>query len=196
MRIVTGMRPCVPPETARESEVTVFRKIVFAVAVLSAAGLYAVKPNLFASLGGSLVAAIVVKDVTASAKKFSTRGAGAGADYTRGVQNAGQRWHDNTKASSDNYVQGVQQSIADGRFAKGVDKSGAQHYVDRASTKGANAFPTGIQAAEGRWAAAVTPFLQTLASATLPPRGPKGDPRNQARSAMVADILRKKKLAG
>ena len=139
---------------------------------------------------------INVKDVTASAAKYATRGAAAANDYKTGVLNAGQRWHDNTKASSDNYAQGTQAAIANGMFVKGVDKSGAQRYTDRASTKGAAAFPAGVQAGQARWATNVQPYLQVLSSATLPARGPKGDPRNQQRSQMVADLLHKKRITG
>lgn len=173
-----------------------FRIAFLAAVVLAAVVLCSLHPDYFNSVFPTLAMAIVVKDVTASAQKYANRGAAAANDYKTGVMNAGQRWHDNTKASADNYSQGTQAAIADGRFAKGVDKSGAQRYSDRASTKGATAFPAGVQAGSGRWAQNVQPYLQVLASATLPPRGPKGDPRNQQRSQMVADLLRKKKLAG
>jgi hypothetical protein len=173
-----------------------FRVLFLAAMILLVVGLVYFNSDYLNSVGPALAMAIVVKDVTASAQKYAQRGAAAANDYKTGVMNAGQHWHDATKASADNYGQGVQAAIADGRFAKGVDRAGAARYSDRASTKGAAAFPAGVQAGQGRWAQNVQPYLQVLSSASLPPRGPKGDPRNQLRSQMVADLLRKKKIAG
>lgn len=173
-----------------------FRQIILAMAIVCAIVVLYTHPAGFFVYGPMLGMAIAVKDVTASAQKYATRAGAAVNDYKTGVQNAGQKWHDATKASTDNYSAGVQASIANGSFAKGIDKAGPDRYATRASTKGAAAFPAGVQAGQQRWAQNVQPFLQVLQSATLPPRGPKGDPRNQQRAQMVADLLRRKKVSG
>jgi hypothetical protein len=173
-----------------------FRTLLLAVLVAAALLLVYTHPDYFNIVVGPSLAVIAVKDVTASASKYAARASAAANDYKTGVMNSGQKWHDNTKASADNYAQGTQAAIANGMFAKGVDKSGPQRYTDRASTKGATAFPAGVNAGQGRWATNVQPYFQVLQSATLPPRGPKGDPRNQQRSQMVSDLLRRKKVSG
>jgi hypothetical protein len=153
-------------------------------------------PQLLPAQTGVVLGAVVVKDVASAAKKFSSRAALSGPDYAAGVAAAGARWQANAAAGDQNFAAGVQEAIANGRFAKGIAKAGAAKYTERASTVGAQRFPQGAQAAEQTWATNVQPYLQTISNLTLPPRGPKGDPRNQQRSQMIADALRKKKVAG
>jgi len=134
-----------------------------------------------------------IKDAGSLAKKFSQRAAAAAGDYAAGVAAAGGDWEANAAAGEDNYKIAVTDAAAKGRFGKGVRAAGAAKYVDRAKTLGAQRFPSGVQAAEGSWAQATQPYLQTLGSINLPPRRPKGDPGNMARVQVIADTLRKQK---
>ncbi len=138
--------------------------------------------------------AIRVKDAGSLAKKFSQRAAAAAGDYKAGVEQAGQDWQTNTAAAADNYAAGVQQAIGDGRFRRGVEQAGSAKFTQRASTLGAQRFPTGVQAAEGDWTKGTQPYLQAIAGLTLPPRRPKGDPGNMQRSQAVAAALRALKV--
>jgi len=138
--------------------------------------------------------AIRIKDTGSLAKKFVQRASAAQGDYTDGVKQAGGDWEANTKAAEDNYAQGVTAAIGDKRFGRGVAAAGAGKYVARASTLGAQRYPSGVGAAEGDWAKGAQPYLQALASMTLPPRRPKGDPGNQARSNAVASMQRAMKV--
>lgn len=140
------------------------------------------------------VGAIRIKDTGTLAKKFTRNASAAAGDYTTGVQAAGQDWQTNTAAAGDNYAAGTQAAIAAGRFQKGVQDAGAAKFVARASTLGAQRYPTGIAAAEGDWAKGVQPSLDMLKGMTLPPRRPKGDPGNQARANAVAAGLRALKV--
>lgn len=135
-----------------------------------------------------------IKDTAALAKKFVQRAGAAAADYKSGVEAAGQDWADNTARSGENYAAGVQQAIGDKRFEKGVAAAGAGKYTQRASTLGAQRFPTGIAAAESEWSKGAAPYLDALKSMELPARRPKGDPGNQARAAAVATKLRAVKI--
>jgi hypothetical protein len=67
-------------------------------------------------------------------------------------------------------------AIADNRYAKGVNKAGAQRYVDKATKVGAGRYTTGAANAKGDYQTGVQPFLDTIAAQNLPPRRPKGDP--------------------
>lgn len=140
------------------------------------------------------VGAIRIKDTGSLAKKFVTRAGSSAAEYTSSVQASGQDWEANTKASEPNYVAGVQQAAADGRFGRGVAAAGAAKFVTRASTLGSQRYPTGIAAAEGDWARGTQPYLDALKSIELPPRRPKGDPSNMQRAQAVAAKLRAMKL--
>jgi hypothetical protein len=145
-------------------------------------------------LGVAAFGAIRIKDTGSLAKKFVQRASAAQGDYTEGVKAAGADWEANTKAAEDNYKIGVTQAANDGRFGRGVSAAGAGKYTARASTLGAQRYPTGVGAAEGDWAKGSQPYLQTLASIQLPPRRPKGDPGNFARSQAIATALRSQKL--
>jgi len=152
--------------------------------------------RLVGSLAGSLAVfgAIRIKDTGSLAKKFVQRASAAAGDYKDGVTQAGADWEANARAGADNFANGVQQAIADKRFEKGIAEAGAAKFTMRASTLGAQRYPTGVGAAEGDWAKGTQPYLQTLSSLTLPPRRPKGDPGNFARSNAVAVALRAQKV--
>lgn len=140
--------------------------------------------------------AIAVKDVTASAQKFVQRAQAAGADYTKGVANAGGKWAANTKAAAPTYALGVQEAITNGRYANGISQNAQTKYQTRASGVGAQRYPQGVSGAQDAWATKVTPYLNTIAALNLPPRQPKGSAANYQRVQAVGDALRAKKLQG
>lgn len=170
--------------------------ILFAVLVIVALGVIYTHPALLAGPGGVLFGTVIVKDVAAAAQKYVTRAGLAGADYTAGVTGAGPRWAANSKAGAQNFAQGVQDAVTNGRYAHGIDKSGPANYEANATSKGAQRYPQGVAGAQQKWANNVAPYFAVIASANLPPRGPKGAPQNQQRSQMIADLLRKKKVSG
>lgn len=137
---------------------------------------------------------IRVKDIGAASKKFVQRASAATPDYTEGVKSAGADWEQNTRAGADNYKAAVVQAASEGRFEKGVSQAGAQKYQQRAQTLGSQRYGPGVQASESEYARNTAPYLQTIASMTLPPRRPKGDPGNMQRSQAVAAALRAQKL--
>lgn len=138
--------------------------------------------------------AIRVKDAAASAAKFVARAGAAQADYVAGVTGAGQAWQANTAGASENYAAAVTEAISRNAFATGVQRAGGGKYESRARDVGAARFPQGVRSAQGTYAEAVQPYLQVIASLTLPPRQPKGG--NAARSEAVAMALRRRKLGG
>lgn len=147
--------------------------------------------SLLGSLAGALVVfgAIRIKDTASLSQKFVTRAGAAAGDYKDGVQAAGQDWQTNTMNSEGNYEQGVQQSIADKRFGKGVSAAGAQKYTTNAVALGSQRYAPGVQNAKDAWAKGVQSSLDTLKGMTLPPRGPRRSPQNQARANAVAVAL-------
>jgi hypothetical protein len=138
--------------------------------------------------------ALKVKDAASSAAKFVARAQAAGGDYAKGVAAAGDSWQSKAAASGDAYSAGVQAAIGAQRFQKGIAKAGAAKYVANASGKGAQRYPSGVAAAGPNWQQNTQPYLDTLASLTLPPRHPRGDPGNLQRVAAVATALRAKKV--
>ena len=137
-----------------------------------------------------------VKSVADAATKFVNRASGAGADYKSGVQGAGQTWVDATAMSADTYAAGVQQAIGRGAFQKGVTKAGPAKYQTNASTKGANHYPEGIRSGAGPYQQNAAPYFDALSGIVYPPRRPRGDPANQARSIIVQTTLHTKRVGG
>lgn len=102
-------------------------------------------------------------------------------DYRLGVQNPRESWEANTKAAESNFEQGIQQAIADKRFGKGVARAGDQKWQKNALDKGTLRWGPGVTAAGDDYARGFAPIHQAISSVNLPPRGPKGDPRNLER---------------
>jgi hypothetical protein len=138
--------------------------------------------------------AIEVKDPATAAHKFTTRGAAAAGDYAAGVRGAGQKWQQAAAAAEENYEAAVQDAITRRAFSRGVQAAGGAKYEQRATTTGARRFPEGIREAGPSYQEAVAPYFQTIASLTLPPRRPKGDPANYARVQAIGEALRRRKL--
>jgi hypothetical protein len=150
--------------------------------------------SVMSLLGGALAVgmAIRIKSTQDISKKFVQRAGVAGGDYAEGVKAAGGDWETNAKAAEDNYKQSVTQAANEGRFGKGVAAAGAGKYVEKASTLGAQRYPTGVAASEGAYSRGVGPHLDMMRALELPPRRPKG--QNAARADAVAQANRKLKL--
>ena len=100
-----------------------------------------------------------------------------------------------TKAAG-NQAAGIQEAIREKRFEKGVAKAGDQTWQQGALTKGVARFGEGVQLAQQKYAANFAPYAQVIESTSLPPRYPKGDPRNIERVKVIATALRNKKVKG
>jgi hypothetical protein len=146
-------------------------------------------------LGGGLAifGAIKVKDAATVAAKFKQRASAAAGDYKSGVQSAGADWEAGARAGEGNYEQGVTEAIGKKRYGRGIAAAGAAKYVNNAVNLGATRYPQGIQNAEGAYTQGIQPVLQRIAGLTLPPRGPRRSPQNQARANAVALELGKMK---
>jgi len=140
--------------------------------------------------------AIKVKDAGTAASKFTQRAAAAAGDYQAGVQGAGEDWARNTAASVENYNAAVQESITRGAFARGVQKAGGAKFASRASVVGARRYPEGVREGGAAFQEGVSPYLNTIAGLTLPPRRPKGDPANFQRVQVIGEALRRRKVGG
>lgn len=129
--------------------------------------------------------------------RWVRRAAAATEDYKAGVENPRADWQQSTIAAAPIQAAAIQQAIAAKRFEKGVAKAGNQKWQSRAASKGAQRFAGGVSDAQADYQSAVEPYLQTIASTTLPPRGPKGDPKNLERvRAMNVALFQKKQSGG
>ena len=116
-------------------------------------------------------------------------------DYEAGVKDPRKDWAQEAQAAEKNYNAGVQAAISRGAFGKGVTKAGTDHWQKNALEKGVARWAQGIGMARDAYVKGFAPFHTVIANTTLPPRGPKGDPKNIERVRVMADALHKEKLA-
>lgn len=138
--------------------------------------------------------AIQIKSMDAIAEKWSRRASAASADYQAGTAAPRRDWAQATQAAEESYAQGIQTAIANKRFGKGVQKAGTAKWSRGVNEKGVARYGPGVSAAKEDYSTAFAPYAQVLSNITLPPKGPKGDPRNIARVERVATALHQKKM--
>jgi hypothetical protein len=134
-----------------------------------------------------------IKDPSAIAEKWARVTPQRQQDYTQGIENPRTPWAEATAAAEENYKQGVQQAATKGRFSKGVRARGNDGWQRATREKGPQRFAEGVSLAQPDYQAGFAPYAQTIASTTLPPRYPKGDPRNYARVQAIGNALSNKR---
>ena len=135
-----------------------------------------------------------VKAISASADKWVRRAGQAGPDYAAGVSNPRRDWAAATLEAKDAQAAGVQQAISEGRFEKGVTAAGNAKWQRKAKGLGTARFGQGVADAQPDYVSGFTPYVAVIQGITLPPRGPKGDPRNYERTKIIGDALHSAKI--
>lgn len=139
--------------------------------------------------------AIRIKSAAQIAEKYTQRATAAAGDYSSGIDAPRRDQAEAAAAAKDSWSAGVQAAITDDRFEKGVRAAGSEKWRRKAKAVGTQRFAPGVQAAKSDFTSGVQPFLETIAAVELPPRFPKGDPRNYQRVQAVGQALREKKLS-
>lgn len=127
------------------------------------------------------------------AAKWSRVAAQRTEDYSAGVAAPRTPWAAAASAAHERYKQGVQEASNRGAFAKGVAAAGDARWQEKSRAKGPTRYAEGVGLSGPDYAAGVQPYLDTIASTQLPPRFPKGDPRNVERVRVMSAALRKRK---
>lgn len=135
-----------------------------------------------------------IKDTSRSAEKWKRRTETAGPEYEEGVRNPRSDWAEKTAEAESNFEQGIQAAISKKSFGKGVRKTGTEGWQRAALEKGPTRFAQGVSGAADKYRDGFQPYADTIKNLNLPARGPKGDPKNIARVAMVAKALHDKKV--
>jgi hypothetical protein len=130
-----------------------------------------------------------VKSISAITDKWKRRAGAASQDYAAGVASPRRSWSQATVEAADAQAAGVQQAISEKRFEKGVTAAGDSKWSAKAKNLGATRYGPGVAAATGDYQSGFSPFVSVIEGITLPPRGPKGDPRNYERSAVIGQAL-------
>lgn len=116
------------------------------------------------------------------------------ADYEQGVRSPRKSWAEATGNAVQAYEQGIQESISKGRFAAGVAAAGDEKWKKKTIEKGVRRWGPGVQVAQSDFEAGFAPYRQVIEGVELPPRYPKGDPRNLERVAAITSALHAAKV--
>ena len=119
----------------------------------------------------------------------------AGPYYEAGVKSPRRPWDEATINATKTWEDGVTAAIQAGRFKAGVAAAGLAKWQAKATKVGVSRYPEGVRVAKEDYVKGVTPYLDEIESITLPPRGPRGDPKNLDRVKAIADALAKKRQA-
>jgi len=139
---------------------------------------------------------IPIKSAKVIAEKWKRVTPGRQADFKAGVEAPVKDWAEQTAAAEENYNAGVQKAITDARFGKGVKEAGTSKWKNKTTTIGVQRWGPGIGVAVNDFEKGFAPYADVIAKTTLPPRYPKGDPRNIERVATVGQALHKAKIGG
>jgi hypothetical protein len=134
-----------------------------------------------------------IKDVSRIAAKWARVAPQRTQDYTDGVGAPRRDWSAASAAAQDTHSTAMQRAATNKSYSKGVRAAGSAKWQTRALAKGPNRYAEGVSIGEPDYRAGFTPFAETIARTTLPPRFPKGDPRNLERVKAIALNLHAKK---
>jgi len=132
---------------------------------------------------------IRVKSSADIASKWARVSAQRDGDYKDGVTDPGVEWARAAAAAEETYVQGVTEAAGRGAFGKGIAKAGDEKWRRKTVEVGTQRWSPGIRAAVQDFEKGFEPFRDALERLELPPRAPRGDPRNLERVAVVARAL-------
>lgn len=137
-----------------------------------------------------------IKSIDQIGRKWSEVTPARQNEYIEGVENPRADWATQTKAAKDSYNKGIQAAIQANSFEKGVTKAGTEKWRLKTVAKGPTRWAQGVAVSRDDYEAGFAPYREVIASTNLPPRGPKGDPSNINRVAVLAKALHEKKMRG
>ena len=136
-----------------------------------------------------------VKSMDRISAKWARVASVSQTEYEEGVKNPRVDWAEATRAAAGSYQSGVQAAIQRKAFGRGVAAAGTPKWQERTLTKGPSRWAEGIQVSQAAYASGFSPYAEVLKRTVLPPRGPKGDPKNIQRVAIIAKALHDEKLS-
>ena len=110
-------------------------------------------------------------------------------DYEAGVKNPRRDWADATQSASATYQEAMSISLAERRFERGVQAAGTRKWQEKTIAKGPTRWSQGVRLGTMDYMRGFDPYRNEIQRTVLPPRGPKGDPRNIERVRVLADAL-------
>lgn len=102
----------------------------------------------------------------------------------------------NAVAAIPNWRIGVGSGSAEVLLRSGLNRAGAAKITRKVEKVGVNRFGEGVREATDDYRGRITTVLSTIAGASDPGRGARGDPRNYQRVQAIGDALHRARLAG
>jgi len=121
---------------------------------------------------------------------METRAAAATTDYTEGVLSPRTPWSQAAAAAKEAWRAGITEAAGRDAYAKGVIKAGDAKWLKKAVELGSRRFTEGVSVATEDYKSGFTPYYDALSKLELPPRGPRGDPKNLDRVRAIVQTLR------
>jgi len=134
-----------------------------------------------------------IKDVGRIASKWARVAPQRTQDYTEGVSQPRRDWAASAAAAQETHAAAMQKAATNKSYSRGVRAAGTAKWQQRALAKGPNRYAEGVGIAEADYRAGFAPYAEVIQRTTLPPRYPKGDPRNLDRIKVIATALHMKK---
>lgn len=135
-----------------------------------------------------------IKPLDRSMEKWKRQSAVSQVEFEAGVNNPRSDWMTQTQAAEQNYEAGVTAAIGRKAFSKGVAKAGTAKWQQNTIVKGSPRWAQGINLSGPAYAEGFKPYHDVISALSLPKRGPKGDPGNIQRVAIIAKALHDKKI--
>jgi len=133
-----------------------------------------------------------IKDLAAIRDKYARVTPQRAEDYANGIAAPKRDWAEATAAAEAAYTAGVQAAITRKAFGKGVRVAGTARWAGRAGTVGVERWGPGVMAGVDNYERGFAPYREVIQGVKLPPKYPKGDPRNYERVKAIGEALRKK----
>ena len=135
-----------------------------------------------------------IKSLAAIQEKWTRVTPGRISDYSLGIKNPKRDWETEASAAEERYKMGVDAAASKGMYGKGIKKAGSKKWEEMALKKGPGRFAEGVYIAGPDFAKGFAPMHAAIERVTLPPKFPKGDPRNYERVRAIGMALHEEKV--
>jgi len=128
-------------------------------------------------------------------RKYLDRVRVAGPDYEAGVKAPKIPWEEAAAAAKEVYRAAITAPGVPDRFVAGIHAAGMKKWQDMALKKGLARFVPGVELGVDYFKAIMTDILSQIEAIVLPPKGPRGDPKNIERVRKIFEVLHAWRLA-
>ena len=135
-----------------------------------------------------------IKDIGKIKEKWTRVTPMRAEDYKLGVKDPKRDWEKQAIAQKEIWKGAITEAAAKDMYAKGITAAGTVKWQEKALTKGPGRFSEGVMVAGPDFEKGFAPYAEIIRSTVLPPRFPKGDPRNYTRVQTIGTALRAKKV--